>query len=146
MVCNIKKNFARKGRWVKDGHCTLNPDMSSYAGAVSEENIRSMLTRNTLHGVPVFAVDVCNANLKAPIPEKHCIVCGHGFRIENVGKKDLITRALYGRKYAGRDFWYHFRSCMKFLGFESQRADPKSGIDMDLFQRQDWSYSIHSTP
>ena len=51
-------------------------------------------------------------------------MCGPEFSIENIGKKSLITRALYGGKCSGRDFWNHLRSCMNFLGFDSFRADP----------------------
>ena len=124
LVYDVKMDFTRKGRWVKDGHRTPNPETSSYAGVVSRESIRIMLTHAALHGVPTFAADVRNAYLQAPTSEKHYIVCGPEFGIENVGKKALITRALYGGKCAGRDFWHHLRSCMKFLGFESSRADP----------------------
>ena len=57
-------------------------------------------------------------------PQKmHYIICGPEFGIENIGKKALITRALYGGKFSGRDFWHHLSSCMKFLGFESSSAD-----------------------
>ena len=61
--------------------------------------------------------------MQAPISEKHFIICGPEFGIGNIDKKDLITRYLYGGKCAGRYFWHHFRSCMKFLGFSSLRAD-----------------------
>ena len=40
-------------------------------------------------------------------------MCGEKFRIENIGKRALIKRALYGRKSAGRDLhgWFINRSC-----------------------------------
>ena len=44
--------------------------------------------------------------------------------MKNVGKKALITRALYGGTCAGRDFWHCIWSCIKFLGFNSSRTDP----------------------
>ena len=50
--------------------------------------------------------------------------CGPEFGIENIGKKAIITRSLYGGKVAGRDFWNHLLSCMKFLGFEYSQDDP----------------------
>ena len=54
-VCMI---FQRKSRWAKDGHCTPDPDTSSYSGVVSREIIRILLTNAALHGVPVMAADV----------------------------------------------------------------------------------------
>ena len=77
-----------------------------------------------MHGVPIMALDVRNNYLQARTSEKHFIICGPEFGIENIGKNDIITRALYGGKCSGRDFWHHLRSCMKFLGFESLCADP----------------------
>ena len=71
-----------------------------------------------------MAADVRNAYLQATTPEKNFVICGPEFGIENIGKKAIITRALYGRKVSGRDFWHHLRSCMKFLGFEYLQADP----------------------
>ena len=71
-----------------------------------------------------MAADVLYAYLQAPTSEKHYIICGPEFGIENIGKKFLITRALDGGKCAGRDLWHHLRSCMKFIGFESSRVDP----------------------
>jgi hypothetical protein len=44
--------------------------------------------------------------------------------IENVGRVALIYRALYGGKFAGKDFRNHLRSCMRHLNFVSCPADP----------------------
>ena len=51
-------------------------------------------------------------------------MCGPEFGLEHVGKKAIITRALYGGKAAGSDYWHHLRSAMHSFGFESSRADP----------------------
>ena len=117
--------FTRKARWVKDGHRNPYPESSSSAGVVSREIIRILLTHAAMHGVPIMAADVRNAYFQAPTSEKHFIICGPEFGIENIGNKALITRDLYGNKFSGRDFWHHFRSCMKFLGFESSYANPE---------------------
>ena len=77
-----------------------------------------------MHVVPIMVADVCNAYFQAPTSEKHFIIFGAEFVIENIGKKDLINRDLYGGKYCGRDFWHYLRSCMKFLGLKSSCADP----------------------
>ena len=81
--------------------------------------------RNTaLLGLDICAADIRNAYRQAPTTEKYYIICGDEFGIENVGKRVIITRALYGGKCAGRDFGNHLRWCMKHLEFELSRADP----------------------
>ena len=57
-----------------------------------------------MHGVPVTAVDVRNSYLQAPTSDKHYVICGTKFGLENIRKKALITRALNSGKAAGRDF------------------------------------------
>jgi hypothetical protein len=91
---------------------------------VSRESIRIALTYAALFGLPVIGADIKNAYLQAPSSEKHYIICGPEFGIENIGKVALIRRALYGGKVAGRDFWHHLRDCMRRLGFTSSSADP----------------------
>ena len=71
-----------------------------------------------------MAADVQSAYLQAPSSEKHYVVCGAEFGLENIGKVALIKRALYGGMVAGRYFWHHLRSCMNMIGFESCLADP----------------------
>ena len=72
----------------------------------------------------VFAADIRNECLQAPSSEKNFIVCGPEFGLENVGKRAIIRRALYGGKAAGRDFRNHLRSCMSHLNFKPCLADP----------------------
>ena len=91
IVFDVRMSFQRKTRWVKDGHRTPDSDTSSYAGGVSRESIRILLTHVALHGVPVIAADVRNAYLQAPTSEKHFVICGPEFGIENIGKKAIIT-------------------------------------------------------
>ena len=100
-------SFQRKSWWVKDGHRTPDLDTYSYAGVASRESIRILLTHAALHGVPVMAADVQNTYLQDPTSEKHFFICGPEFGIEKIGNKAIITRALYGGKVAGRDFWHH---------------------------------------
>ena len=116
-------DFTRKARWVKDGHRTPDPTTSNYAGVVSRESVRIAFTYAALNGLDVFAADVQNAYLQAPTSEKHYIICGDEFGIEHRGKVAIITRALYGGKFAGRDYWKHMRSFMNELGFISCKAD-----------------------
>ena len=124
LVYDVKMDFTRKARWVLDGHKTESVGYSTYAGVVSRESVRIMLTYAALNGLDVCAADIRNAYLQAPSSQKHYVVCGPEFGLENVGKIALIHRALYGGKTAGRDFRNHLRSCMRHLGFESCPADP----------------------
>ncbi len=124
MVFDVKMDFTRKARWVLDGHRTPAVDGCTYAGVVSRESVRIMFTYAALNGLDICAADILNAYLQAPSSQKDYIVCGPEFGLENVGKKALIHRALYGGKAAGRDFRNHLRACMRHLGFESCPADP----------------------
>ena len=124
IIWDVKMDFTRKCRWVKDGHRTPDPKVSNYAGVVSRDSVRIALTYAASNDLDVTAADIQNAYLQAPSSEKHYIVCGAEFGLEHVGKVALIRRALYGGKVAGKDFWVHLRSCMTFLGFTSCRADP----------------------
>ena len=72
----------------------------------------------------VCACDIQNANLQIPSSEKHFIICGPEFGLENVGKEALIIRALYVVQSAGADYWRHIQSAMDEVSFESCKADP----------------------
>jgi hypothetical protein len=123
LIWDVKMDFTRKARWVKDGHKTPDPVSSNYAGVVSRDSVRIALTYAALNELDVFAADVQNAYLQAPSSEKHYVICGKEFGIENEGRIALIRRALYGGKSAGRDYWLHMRSCMEYLKFTSCKAD-----------------------
>ena len=116
LVFDVKMDFTRKARWVKDGHCTPDPTTSAYAGVVSRESVRVALTYAALRSLKVMTSDIHNTYLQDPSSEKDYIICGPEFGLENVGKVALIKRALYGGKVAGRDFWHHLRSCMDWGG------------------------------
>ena len=124
LIFDVKIDFTRKARWVKDVYRTPDPVSSSYSGVLSREIIRILLTHSVIHGVPVTAEDVCNAYLQYLTSEKHYVICGPKFGLENIGKKAIITRAIYGGKAAGRYFWHHLRSFMTFLGVDYSQADP----------------------
>ena len=124
IIFDVKMDFTRKARYVLDGHRTEDPQGSTYAGVVSRESVRIAFTYAALNGIDIMAADVLNAYLQAPASEKHYIVCGLEFGLENKGKRARIVRALYGGKAAGRDFRNSLRSCMEHLGFDSCKADP----------------------
>ena len=106
--CNM--DFTRKTGWVKDGHLTPDLETSKYAGVVLRESIQIALTYAALHKTQVLAADISIAYLQAPTSEKHYIICGEQFGLENKGTRALIVRTLYGGKAAGRDFWHHLRN------------------------------------
>ncbi len=124
LVYDVKMDFTRKTRWVKDGHKTPNSTTSSFAGVVSRNSIRISLTYAALLGLPVIGADIRNAYLQAPSLEKHFIICGLEFGLKNEGHVALIWHALYGGKVAGCNFWHHRCDCMGQLGFTSSRGDP----------------------
>ncbi len=82
--------FTRKTRWVKDGHKTPDSLTSSFTGVVSCDSIHITLTHAALLGLPVLGADIRNAYLQAPSLEKHYIICGLEFGIENEGRVGLI--------------------------------------------------------
>jgi len=89
--------------------------------------VRIAFTYAALNDLSICAADIQNAYLQAPTSEKHYIICGPGFGIENVGRLAIIVRALYGGKSAGSDYWRHVRSAMHEFGFTSCKADPDVG-------------------
>ena len=124
LVFEVRMTLERKVRWVKDGHRTRDPENCTYAGVVSRESVRIALTSAALNGLPVCACDIQNAYLQAPTSEKHYVICGPEFGLENVGKTAIIVRALYGGKSAGADYWRHVRSAMTSMNFKPCPADP----------------------
>ena len=102
---------------MKYGHITPGTENSTYASIVSLESVRIALTYAALNGLYVFACDIQNSYLQIPSSEKHFIICGPEFGLENVGKKALIIDALYGRKRAVGYYWRHIRYAMDEMGF-----------------------------
>ena len=85
LVFDVKMDFTRKARWVKDGHRTPDTTTSAYAGVVSRDSVRVALTYAALMSLKVMAVDIQNAYLQDPSSEKDYIICGPEFGLENVG-------------------------------------------------------------
>jgi hypothetical protein len=94
----MKMDSTWKARWVKDGHKTPDSTTSSFADVVSHDSIRISLTYAALLGLSVIGANICNTYLQAPSLEKHFIICGPEFGIENEGRVALILRALYNGK------------------------------------------------
>jgi Reverse transcriptase (RNA-dependent DNA polymerase) len=125
LIFDVRMTLERKARWVLDGHLTgVVEDISTYAGVVSRESVRILLTYAALNGLDVWSGDIRNAYTQAPSSQKDFVICGPEFGTENEGKVALIRRALYGGKTAGRDYRNHLRECMEHIGFKCCPADP----------------------
>ena len=107
LLLNFRMTLERKARWVKDGHKTPIPEWSTFAGVVSRESVRISFTDSALNDFPVCAAEIQNAYFQAPASEKHYVICGPDFSLENIGKIAVIVRALYGGKSANADYWRH---------------------------------------
>ena len=124
LIWSVKMDFTRKARWVLDGPKTPDPVGSKYAGVVSRESVRIAFTYGALNDLDVCMADIRNAYLQSPTSQKHYIICGPEFGMENIGKVAIMHRAVYGGKTSRRDFRNHLRSCMHFINFTSCPADP----------------------
>ena len=117
LISDMEMYFTRKARWVLDEHKTPDPIVSTYAGLVSRASIRIDSTYSTLNGLFVGAADIMNDYLQDPSSQKYFIICGKDFGLENIGKKALISRSLYGGKSVRRGFRNQLRSCMIHMDF-----------------------------
>ena len=124
LIWDVRMTLERKVRRVKEGHKTPEPTWSTYAGVVLCESVRIVFTYAVLNGLSVVGADIQNAYLQAPTSGKHYIIYGEKFGLENVGKRTIIARALYGGKSSGAYYWRHIRKTMEALDFLSCKADP----------------------
>ena len=69
------------------------------------EKERIALTYAALNKLDSMTADIQNVHLQTPSSEKHYITCGLKFGLENVGKRVLIKRTLYGGKASVSNFW-----------------------------------------
>ena len=90
IIFDVKMDFTRKARWVKDGHNIPDPSTSNYAGVVSRDSVHIALTYAALNDVDVTSADIQNAYLQAPSSEKNFIVCGPKIGLEHMVKIALI--------------------------------------------------------
>ena len=74
--------------------------------------------------IDFMADDIRNDYLQASTLEKHYVIFGTGFGLDNTRKVSLITGDLYGENVSSCEFWNHLQTCMDFLGFTSNLSDP----------------------
>ena len=87
-------DLTRKARWVLDDHKTPDPVGSRYAGVVSRESVRIVFTYAALNELDVCMAHIRNAYLQSPTSQKHYIICGPEFGIENVGKVAIMGQSM----------------------------------------------------
>eukprot|EP00957_Ditylum_brightwellii_P161898 12325990-Ditylum_brightwellii.AAC.1 len=75
--------FTRKAIWVLDGHKIPDTVESTYVGVVSRESVIIAFTYAALNNLDVWAADIHNAYLQALSSQRHYIVCGAEFGLEN---------------------------------------------------------------
>ena len=124
LVFDIRITFDRKSRWVKDGHRNPEPNWSTFDLVVHRDRALIELTYAALNNLPMFSCGVQNSYLQVPYSEKHYVVCGLEFGLDNVVKYAIIVRPLYDTKSAGADHCWNFRSTMEEMGVSSCEADP----------------------
>jgi len=58
LVLDVKMDFTRKARWVKDGHRTPDPTNPTFAGVVSRERVQIALTYAALNKGNICVADI----------------------------------------------------------------------------------------
>ena len=132
LVLDNRMTLERKARWFKYGHRNPEPKWSNVDGVMSRESDSIASTYATLKESPICACDIQNACFQAPSSEKHYVVCGPDFRVENTGKNETIVRDLHGGKSSGADYWLHTRSAIEEMSFSSCKANPDDLLRLAL--------------
>ena len=81
------------------------------------------LTIAALNDLEVKSRDAMNTFLTAPCAEKIWTTLGPEFG-DDMGKKSIIVRALYGLKSVGTSFGNNIADCMDLIGYELYREEP----------------------
>ena len=66
---DFRMTLERKSRWFKDGHKTPKPELSTFAGVISRESTRIILTHAALNDVSICACDIQNTYFQVPSSE-----------------------------------------------------------------------------
>ena len=85
---------------------------------------RITLTYDALNDLTICACDSQNSYFKASSSDKHYVVCGLEFVLDNVRNFLIIVQVLCGRKHAGAKYWRHDISVIEKMDFSSCKADP----------------------
>ena len=78
-----------------------------------------------MNNTDAITADIKNAHIQDPSFEKHYIIFGPEFVLENAGKVAPINRSIYGGKSSREYLWKNLRICMTHIGFESLKKRPR---------------------
>ena len=79
LVWDVKMDFTRKTRFVKDDHKTADLFGSNFAGVVLRDKFNISSTYASLKNLGVFYAGIKNAYIQTQSSEKHHIICGPEF-------------------------------------------------------------------
>ena len=77
-----------------------------------------------MNDLPVFGSEIQNSYLQYPSSEKHYIICGPKFGMDNEGRIEIIFQALYCGKPDGADYWCRVRDSMADIHFKYFKVEP----------------------
>jgi hypothetical protein len=124
MIFDVKVDLTRKARFVAGGHWTDPPTHITYSTVVSRDSVRMAFLIAALNDLEIFAADIGNAYLSAPMKEKVHTTAGPEFGPNRVGQTVLIVRALYGLKSSGATWHALLAESLHAMGFTPSLADP----------------------
>ena len=86
IIFDVKMDFTRKARFVKNGHLNPDPIDSNFAGFISRNSVHIVFTYAAVNGLDMYDVDIKPAYLQAPISKNHFIQCGEKFPLKCRGE------------------------------------------------------------
>ena len=123
-VFDIKMDLTRKARLVARGSMTEPTKEETFASVVSRDTVRLFFLLAALNDVELLSCDIQNAYLSAPNKEKIWTKFDDQLGREYVGRRAIISKALYGLRSSGRSFRDFLALNLRELGFVSSKADP----------------------
>ena len=123
-VFDIKMDLTRKARLVARGSMTEPTKEETFASVVSRDTVRLFFLLAALNDVELLSCDIQNAYLSAPNKEKIWTKFDDQLGREYVGRRAIISKALYGLRSSGRSFRDFLALNLRELGFTSSKADP----------------------
>ena len=125
-IFSVKLDLTRKARLVADGHkVPESAKENTYSTVPSRDSIRLFFLIAALNDLEVWAADIKNAYLTAPIKEKYYIVVTPDLGLDEEwdGKPCKVVRALYGLPVAGASFRAYLAKHLGELGYVPSKAD-----------------------
>ena len=121
LVFDIKMDgqFARKARFVADGHKTKTPASLTFASVVSHESVCIVFLIAGLNDLDIWLADIHGVCLNAPVREKVWLEAQAEFGLEQ-GAVMVVTKALCGLK-SSKAAW---RSCLQMEIVEEMKFEP----------------------